>query len=218
MEPENKERKTGRPWAEKSALVAAIRQSAEAASSSLSQVFFPPFCQHCGKEGAWLCVSCKETMPALPHAMCPHCGIRLVGGELLPLCARETGLARFLCAYEFKNTVVRSLVHAYKFRHGKILHFLLSSLLVDWLSAQAAFADLAPQELIVTSVPLSSRRRRERGFNQSELLARDLADAFGLQYKDTLARTKNAKPQTEMANNEERVRNIRGVFALSSAA
>lgn len=154
-------------------------------------------------------------MPALQHALCPHCGTRVSGGELLPLCARETGLARFLCAYEFKNPVVRSIIHAYKFRHGKILHSTISSLLVDWLKAQAALADIAPAELIVTSVPLSLKRKRKRGFNQSELIARDIARALGLTYASALARVKDTKPQTEMANNAERAANIRGVFASS---
>lgn len=67
---------------------------------------------------------------------------------------------------------------------------------------------------LVVPVPLHPRKRRERGFNQSEVLARDLADRLGLRCRNLLRRTRETAPQGSPTT-LSRVRNVEGAFGLS---
>ena len=65
----------------------------------------------------------------------------------------------------------------------------------------------------VTSVPISEKRMRERGYNQSELLARRICEIGGMEYEGTLRRIKDRIPQNRL-NYEQRQRNVKGAFAV----
>jgi ComF family protein len=75
-------------------------------------------------------------------------------------------------------------------------------------------AALAPERppSVVVPVPLHPSRRAERGFNQSDLLARDVADALGLALADALERVRPTPSQTGLSPTE-RTTNVRGAFA-----
>ena len=69
-----------------------------------------------------------------------------------------------------------------------------------------------PGDLLVP-VPLHSSRRRQRGYNQSELLAREVSKTTGLQVDSgLLARVRNTPSQVGAAGREERRRNVDGSF------
>jgi ComF family protein len=65
---------------------------------------------------------------------------------------------------------------------------------------------------IVTSVPLSKRRLRLRGYNQAELLAKTIAHGLGLPYQELLVRKRHVKEQSRLKR-EERLTNVLGAFA-----
>jgi ComF family protein len=87
-------------------------------------------------------------------------------------------------------------------------------LLVDLLGDAAdALPLIAPLHAVVP-VPLHPRRRRERGFDQAELLARPLAQAVGIPLRSgLLVRTRHTPPQIRRTPHERR-ENVRGAFAL----
>ena len=66
----------------------------------------------------------------------------------------------------------------------------------------------------VTCVPMHPKRRRTRGYNQSELLARVIAAELGAPYQDLLTRTRNT-PQQARLNAEQRRTNLKDAFAAS---
>ena len=67
---------------------------------------------------------------------------------------------------------------------------------------------------IVVSVPLHPKKKRQRGFNQAEIIAQETARLLELEYvKDALVKDRNTPPQTSMTADERR-RNVRGVFSL----
>ncbi len=69
-----------------------------------------------------------------------------------------------------------------------------------------------PGEVLIC-VPLHPRRLRERGYNQSALLARDMAGYVNLPViEDCLVRVKQAKPQVRAADVEERRKNVADAF------
>ena len=69
---------------------------------------------------------------------------------------------------------------------------------------------------VIVAVPLHRRRLRTRGYNQSELLARDLSKITGLPWgKGTLARVKDAPPQVEAATRAQRRANVEGSYEVT---
>ena len=67
---------------------------------------------------------------------------------------------------------------------------------------------------VVTSIPLHPQKQKERGYNQSLLLARRLARELETSFQPLLCRTNNTESQTSLSR-QERLLNVRGVFALS---
>ena len=78
----------------------------------------------------------------------------------------------------------------------------------------AEFLNECPVELILP-VPLHPKRLRWRGFNQSVLLARQVSRAYGIPVDPfVVRRNKETPPQTQLTE-EERRKNVRGVFSLN---
>lgn len=101
--------------------------------------------------------------------------------------------------------VWKRLVHALKYQGSQRV----AGLLAELLAARLASSAYLPQ--LVTHVPTSPARRRQRGYDQSELLARAVAQASGLPYVHALVRTRNTAKQAGRGR-EARSANVAGVF------
>jgi ComF family protein len=108
--------------------------------------------------------------------------------------------------------LVRKAVHQLKYGHFKALAAPLGQLLGEYLEAEPVPAD------VVVPVPLHGRRLRERGYNQSALLAAEIGKAKGLPaVTDSLVRLRHTKSQVKTAGAEERQRNMAGAFGCRDA-
>jgi len=77
--------------------------------------------------------------------------------------------------------------------------------------------DVIEERTALVPVPLSPARLRERGFNQSELIARALSSRWRIPvWTDALARARNTESQTRLSP-DDRLRNVAGAFDVSSA-
>lgn len=103
---------------------------------------------------------------------------------------------------------MREAVHQLKYRNLRAIAPLLAHLLRGYLNESPL-----PGEIIVP-VPLHQKRLRERGYNQSFLLARELGKRRGLPViPDCLIRLRHVLPQARTANVAERRQNVAGAFA-----
>jgi ComF family protein len=103
---------------------------------------------------------------------------------------------------------MRKAVHELKYRNLKAISPCLAELLADYLMSNPM-----PGEVLV-GVPLHPRRLRERGYNQSSLLARELGKRVALPViEDSLIRVKQSRPQVRAVDVEERRRNVADAFA-----
>lgn len=114
-------------------------------------------------------------------------------------------------ATDYDHPIVRALVHALKFRRVRVARDPLAGFLIEY----ARSLGIAFDDCVVVPIPLSRKRLRLRGFNQSELIARPFAAALGLQLDAAvLVRVRHTKPQSETRSLEERKRNLNGCFAV----
>ena len=86
------------------------------------------------------------------------------------------------------------------------------------IAAYLAFYEIRlPASTIFVPIPLHRRRERERGFNQSSLLAKELALRFHCTIAPVLRRPRWNTPQTEMESYEARRKNVAGAFTVVDA-
>ncbi len=87
---------------------------------------------------------------------------------------------------------------------------------LKWLTLDKKFNVFGANPLLIP-VPLHPRRLNWRGFNQSELLAKDLADTFQTEMaSDVIERSGNAAPQADIKEREERLKNLNGIFKVKN--
>ena len=106
--------------------------------------------------------------------------------------------------------MLRDLIHRFKYGGQYYLRRLLSEILLEALRDERMTA--TPVDAIVP-VPLHPARRRERGFNQAEALARWVGRRTGIPVLDSIERRSYTLTQTQF-DRSERMRNLRNAFTL----
>ena len=169
--------------------------------------FFPRRCVGCGRLGGFFCPGCLEKLPRLSPPLCPNCGKPQASGIVCPDCwQRRTEIDGIRSLFRF-DEIIRKAIHQLKYRNLKAISPCLAELLADYLRSNPL-----PGEVLIC-VPLHPRRLRERGYNQSNLLARGLGKRIDLPViEDCLIRVKQIQPQVRAADVEERRRNVADAF------
>ena len=150
---------------------------------------------------------------------CAGCGLVLEGeGDFCPACEKALPLVpperrekkgpwgRCVSALYYEG-MVREAVHAFKFRRQ------------DWrivafarLMAQAAAEELAGEFDTVTWAPVSRGRLRERGYDQSRLLAEEMCRLWGTRPEPLLRKTAETPAQSSLKGEAARRGNVLGVY------
>ena len=175
-------------------------------------LLFPTRCLGCGRRGAAVCGRCEAMIPWLNRETCHRCAAPSPLGRLCQRCkAAPTALDGLRAACTFDG-IVRQAIHNLKYRQARSLAGLASSLLADSLAKRPLQADL------LVPVPLAAGRRRERGYNQAELIAACLSRSIDVPTAAAaLERVRETPPQVGLSAPERR-RNVRGAFACSAEA
>jgi ComF family protein len=190
-------------------------------------LLFPPRCQVCDAFCADLiCEACFADFRFITPPYCDVCGRPFDPSSTGPTVCGEcrSGSARFDAARAIgRHTgALRQAILNLKFHDRRRLAAPLADLVavrleVDETERAGALPltkGIRRRELqAVIPVPLHTDRLRTRGYNQSELIARHLADRAGLPlWTDVLVRVRPTRPQTEILSPAERRRNVAGAF------
>jgi len=168
-------------------------------------LLFPPFCLGCGREGEFICFHCRPSLPYLQPPLCPRCGAPL---PIEPCLCKGTKweIEGIRSPFRFEG-LIRDAIHQFKYQNLKTLAPPLAALLEEYLH----FHPL-PIEVIIP-VPLHPKRLRQRGYNQAELLAGELAKLTRLPLmKQSLRRKRDTPPQIQATSAEERRANVADAF------
>jgi ComF family protein len=171
-------------------------------------LLFPRWCVGCGREGDFLCPDCIKSLARIMPPLCPRCGRPQLNAVLCPVCVGwPTSIDGIRAPFKFDGAI-RQAIHELKYNNLRAIAPLLGSWLADYLAASPL-----PAEVLVP-VPLHRQRLRERGYNQSRLLALELAKLSGLPLvEDCLVRKNYGTPQARTNNVEERRANVAGAFS-----
>lgn len=117
--------------------------------------------------------------------------------------------------FSFADPVVRAALHEAKYHGSEPAFTLLALSLAEYLR-DAEDARLGT--LRIVPVPLSSARRRERGFNQAEEVVRRAASELGIAVEEELlVRTRDTASQVSLPR-QKREENMRGAFGTAQSA
>ena len=187
------------------ALATAVRRIGRGALD----LIFPVRCLGCGASGAFLCPACALQLQAAGGGRCDRCWRPLAAGARCLPCRIDPPAYDGLRAAFVYDALARALVLALKFQGTTALAEPMAALMANSARAHAITAD------VLVPVPLSGLRRRTRGYNQAEALARPLARELGLSLAGgALRRTRHTTPQARSTGAARRA-NVAGAFAAS---
>lgn len=156
---------------------------------------FPKKCLGCGKKGNYFCSSCvREIRPLEPQ-------IYLFGCSL-------DGL---FCVFPYQGIIRRAILKLkYNFVSDlseELVNLSLRLIKLDWFDFL--------NSITLIPIPLYWYREKWRGFNQTEMLGKKIADKLKIDFcSDLLIRIRLTKPQTKLKG-KERKENIRGAFKVN---
>lgn len=161
--------------------------------TKMMECFFPPRCVFCDcvlPSGQIICKHCSETV----FESFWQQNFLIQAKYLFPCTA----------LYDYTKEV-RSALIRFKFQDETILKEYFGKKLAERMK------EISFQPDFITAVPISKKRKRQRGYNQSELLARELSKNLEVPYRELLSKVRDNVPQHELSE-EDRLENVKDVY------
>lgn len=190
-------------------------------AESLFATLFPADCRLCGTplikiSRLPVCDECLGAMRPIAGGVCSTCGERLISpyafraeGEdpQCGLCRRLAPPFAKAVAYGSYDGGLRELIHLLKYEQVRPAAAVLGRMLQE----AVASLEVSPQAIVIP-VPLHVKKRRQRGFNQAELIAREGLKQMTLCAR-SLERQRDTKSQIGLTSHQRR-ENMRGAFVV----
>ncbi len=178
-------------------------------ANSVKDAVFPIAytCELCGREtfGKWLCADCEDEVSFNLGITCPQCGRRTQKAQLCFDCKTKIPQYKIgVSALVYDGVVIR-LIKGYK-QGKRYLKDYFAQLL------QPKISELPPFDAFVY-VPMTKKRQKERGYNQSRLLAERLSQLFGIPVADVIEKVADTPDQKRLSA-EERAENLKTCFKI----
>lgn len=182
----------------------------------LLDFLFPRFCLNCGHDNEYICDKCLGKIKLIKRDVCPICEELSLLGETHRKCRGRLKIDGMIVGADYNDEIVRIIIHKFKYQNAtasaneliekfispKLTHQLLNYLKID----------------AITFIPLHADKERKRGFNQSEILAREIGKKLHIPVVNLLKRVVYNPPQMSVKKIEDRKKNVRGIFRPSPLA
>ena len=200
-------------------MISSLRKKISSFAKLAELIFFPSFCELCSSllefpEERIICRSCWENMISLPSSYCLCCG-RFFGASVEPHLCQECVQKRpsFTSHRSFGRYTgkLKDAILLYKYRRFQVLGRDFARLMHRTLGREES---IWWEASVIIPVPLHKKRKKERGFNQAQGIAEELARLKRIELDEgVLVKVKNVPPQT-LLEIEEREKNVSGVFRV----
>ena len=171
---------------------------------------FPPLCLGCGEyyEGQdSICEICFQNIEYFDYPFCLNCDSFIPKQTECPICLKDSSM---LYAFAGYGPPLKDIIINFKFRGITSPAVTFARLIAAKFEKQ--LSDMNVQALV--PIPLHAARKNHRGYNQAELLSRELSIITNLELADNiLYRHKRRRPQSKLEL-RERSGNVAGVFSV----
>lgn len=157
-----------------------------------------------------VCSSCRNLLAEDKRKSCPVCGRKLVSDGVCLTCKAfrpffEKGVSPY--AYE---GVIAGVINRLKNGARYLAYFFAESMEKSFVSAMGGAFD--KENAVIVCVPLAKEKRKERGYNQAEEIAKVLKDRLGVPFlNEAVIKRRETQPQKERTG-KERTKNIEGAY------
>lgn len=162
----------------------------------IGEILFPSFCCSCQEFGPYLCKYCYEKLDFYPLEI-----------PLTSLPLPEVFLDTLVAAVHYEPTI-GSVLHYLKYKHAEEVG--------EYLGDFLYYSTMIPTADLVTEVPLHPSRQAEREYNQSALIAKQVAYQLKIRHQSVLLRTKRTVPQATLKDQSARLQNLANIFQIKS--
>lgn len=156
------------------------------------ELIYPPVCAFCGKiDSNYICDKCKQEIYEIKRVHTDYYNSKFYEEHI----------------YMFKYEDIRNKILSYKFDDKAYYYKTFARIFLN----NKKMCEILKSYDIIIPVPIHNKRRRERGYNQAELVAKEIAREMGLEYINILEKCKNTIPQSTLSK-EERIENSKGIY------
>lgn len=174
-------------------------------------MLFEKKCYGCGKDGQWLCPECLKKIDNFREKTCLFCKTANKKGSPCPACREKTFINHIYIAGNYENKVLNNLIRDYKYTFNTDLKLPLALFLSQYINKNK----IPIRDFGFIPIPLSKKRQRWRGFNQSYELSVQLTRELNLpKINNCLLRRKHKTPQAKLGE-EERRENVKEIFRVA---
>lgn len=155
-----------------------------------------------------MCKSCASEIIFIKEQACPGCNRLYLSGKYCPKCRRNKRLVGVLAATYLRNENAKKLVHELKY-HG---YFAIAPTLAEYMVSCLGRTKFD----LVAFVPITKKRLRKRGYNQSKELAKSISKLTGRPLLEGFQKVKETKTQVGLKK-RARGGNLVGAFCYYGA-
>jgi competence protein ComFC len=167
---------------------------------------YPPACGGCEKPGVRWCADCQAQVVHPDAHLCPLCNQPQPTGSICPTCRQSIQGCEDIRSWAIFGGPLREAIHRLKYKGDIGLSETFTTKLVELL------VELGWNVDIVTAVPLSRQRLKQRGYNQAGLLGWPIAKALRISFaSQAIVRIRNTGTQVGLSI-RERQENVSGAF------
>lgn len=180
--------------------------------SGFVNLFYPHLCPGCGddsmSEKELICFQCRSELPYTQFHLNR-------GNKTESVFYGRVNIAYGMSLLYFsKSMVVQNLLHEIKYRGNQPLGIFLGRMMGRAIEEADCFGDID----YIVPLPLSEKKKKQRGYNQSELLCRGIAEITGKPVSTNhVVRAVHTSTQTRK-HRRERWHNVEGIFELTDPA
>ena len=164
-------------------------------------LFFPTKCGFCGSitdSYNYICSNCKILKYNEDREHCILCGKKVYLDEnICEKCRERRVYYEKLIYYDEYKDVLKDKIISYKFNDNPHLYHFFAELLTPKLFQK--------KYDLITAVPISKKRMKERGYNQSELVAKKISKLLEIPYAKLLIKVEETKRQSELSKIERAI-------------
>jgi competence protein ComFC len=166
--------------------------------NTILELVFPSRCIACGKNGTYFCNKCLSLCPEAERESAPW---------INPI-------------FDYRHPPIKKAIWFIKYKNKKKLIQIFASIMYGRITEEYSELKVMEnfKEPILIPIPLSKNRYRERGFNQSELLCREILNLDKNKYlkiqKNILVKNKETEHQAKIKDRATRLKNLSNTFEI----
>lgn len=171
-------------------------QKLEKYLASFLDYILPQFCLGCQVEGTIFCADCLNKLQLLPINKNPWPDEKFVFAEC------------HICL-DYHDIVVKKLIKKYKYSYFENLAQPIAAIYIKKIKQIALSSNI-----ILCNIPLHKNKKKKRGFDQTELIAKQISKNLGIPYAEILQRQRPTKTQAQL-DKIQRQKNMAQAFVIN---